>query len=392
LKNKLIDFYIEKELVIKKIAKISIIVLICILIGTAITLYFIRQDFRRWIDINILRKDITTSDVANIDLSTNKNNQIYCYGKNICILNDKNLKIYTSSGQEETNISVDINTALFDSNEKYLAIAEKNGQNICTIFDKTFLWKQQVDGEILQIAINQNGYVAVVTTDTTYKSIITLYDQNGKSVLKNYLSTSRVVDVSISKDNKFLAFADIDTSGALIQSNIKIISVDEALKKPEEAIIYTYNADSSKMIVNINYQEKNILACVFNDSVEVINQNANEKKFDIEKNDTFVSGDLNSHIAFITEESTGIFNSRSIVNILNTTNNQRTTYNIDEVVKEMYAYKNTIGINVGTEIYFINTNGMLNKKYTSKQEITNVILSDSLAIIVYKDKIEIIDL
>ncbi len=392
MKNKLIDFYIEKELIIKKIAKISIIVLICILIGTAITLYFIRQDFRRWIDINILRKDITTSDVANIDLSTNKNNQIYCYGKNICILNDKNLKIYTSSGQEETNISVDINTALFDSNEKYLAIAEKNGQNICTIFDKTFLWKQQVDGEILQIAINQNGYVAVVTTDTTYKSIITLYDQNGKSVLKNYLSTSRVVDVSISKDNKFLAFADIDTSGALIQSNIKIISVDEALKKPEEAIIYTYNADSSKMIVNINYQEKNILACVFNDSVEVINQNANEKKFDIEKNDTFVSGDLNSHIAFITEESTGIFNSRSIVNILNTTNNQRTTYNIDEVVKEMYANKNTIGINVGTEIYFINTNGMLNKKYTSKQEITNVILSDSLAIIVYKDKIEIIDL
>ncbi len=392
MKNKLIDFYIEKELIIKKIAKISIIVLICILIGTAITLYFIRQDFRRWIDINILRKDITTSDVANIDLSTNKNNQIYCYGKNICILNDKNLKIYTSSGQEATNISVDINTALFDSNEKYLAIAEKNGQNICTIFDKTFLWKQQVDGEILQIAINQNGYVAVVTTDTTYKSIITLYDQNGKSVLKNYLSTSRVVDVSISKDNKFLAFAEMDTSGALIQSNIKIISIDEALKKPEEAIIYTYNADSSKMIVNINYQEKNILACVFNDSVEVINQKINEKKFDIEKNDTFVSGDLNSNIAFIAEESTGIFNSKSIVNILNTSNNQKITYNIDEVVKEMYAYKDTIGINVGTEIYFINTNGMLNKKYTSKQEITNVILSDSLAIIIYKDKIEIIDL
>lgn len=392
MKNKLIDFYIEKELIIKKIAKISIIVLICILIGTAITLYFIRQDFRRWIDINILRKDITTSDVANIDLSTNKNNQIYCYGKNICILNDKNLKIYTSSGQEATNISVDINTALFDSNEKYLAIAEKNGQNICTIFDKTFLWKQQVDGEILQIAINQNGYVAVVTTDTTYKSIITLYDQNGKSVLKNYLSTSRVVDISISNDNKFLAFAEMDTSGALIQSNIKIISVDEALKKPEEAIIYTYNADSSKMIVNINYQEKNILACVFNDSVEVINQKINEKKFDIEKNDTFVSGDLNSNIAFIAEESTGIFNSKSIVNILNTSNNQKITYNIDEVVKEMYAYKDTIGINVGTEIYFINTNGMLNKKYTSKQEITNVILSDSLAIIIYKDKIEIIDL
>ena len=56
----------------------------------------------------------------------------------------------------------------------------------------------------------------------------------------------------------------------------------------------------------------------------------------------------------------------------------------------MYAYNNIIGVNVGAEIYFINTNGMLIKKYTSKQEIANVILSDELGVIIYKDKIEII--
>lgn len=386
------DFYIEKEFIIKKIAKISITVIAIIAIVSLIILYIKEQNFRRWVDINILRKDIKTSDVVSIDLSTNKNNQIYCYGKNICILNDKNLKVFNSSAQETTNISIDINTALFDSNGKYLAIAEKNGQNICTIFDKTFLWKQQVDGEILQISINQNGYVAIVTTDTTYKSIITLYDQNGKSVLKNYLSTSRVIDVSISNDNKYVAFAELDTSGALIQSNIKIISVEEALKKPEEAIIYTYNAESSKMIVNINYQDKGFLACVFDDSVEIINQKNHEKKFDIEKNYTFVSCDLNSHIAFIKEESSGMFDSKSTINILNTSNNQQNIYNIDEVVKEMYAHKNIIGINVGAEIYFVNTNGMLVKKYNSKQEITTVMMTDDIAIIIYKDKIEIIEL
>lgn len=386
------DFYIERELIIKKITKISVVVIAIIAIISLIIVYIKEQNFRRWVDINILRKDIKTSDVASIDLSTNKNNQIYCYGKNICILNDKNLKIYNSSGQETTNISIEVNTALFDSNGKYLAIAEKNGKNICTVFDKTFLWKQQVDGEILQISINQNGYVAVVTTDTTYKSIITLYDQNGKSVLKNYLSSSRVIDVSISNDNKYVAFAELDTSSAAIQSNIKVISVDEALKKPEDAIIYTYNAESSKMIVNINYQDKGVLACVFDNSVEIINQKNHEKKFDIEKNYTFVSCDLNSHIAFIKEESTGIFNSKSTVNILNTLNNQQNVYNIDEVIKEMYAYKDVIGINAGAEIYFVNTNGMLIKKYNSKQEITTVMMSDDLAIIIYKDKIEIIDL
>ena len=379
-------------MIIKKITKISIIILIGVFITTIVALYFVRQDYRRWVDINILRKDINTSDIASIDLDINKNNQIYCYGKNICILNDKNLKLFSSSGQEGTSIPVDINTALFDSNGKYLAIAEKNGHNLCTIFDKTFLWKQQVDGDILQVSINQNGYVTVVTTDTTYKSIITLYDQNGKSVLKNYLSSSRVVDVSISNDNKFVAFAELDTSGAIIQSNVKIISVDKALTNPEEAIIYTYNADSSKMIININYQDKGTLVCVFDNSVEKINGKIDENKLDIDKSITFVSCDLNSDIAFIKEENTGIFNTKSTINILNTFNNQNKVYNLDEVIKEMYAYKNIIGVNVGTEMYFINTNGMLVKKYTSRQEITNVILSDNLAIIIYKSKIEIIEL
>lgn len=392
MKNKLKDFYFEKENIIKKIIKISTLIILIIAMITLVIIYFNEQKFRRWVDINILRKDIKTSDVASIDLDINKNNQVYCYGSNICILNDKNLKVYNSSGQEITNISVDINSAIFDSNGKYLTIAEKNGQNICTIFDKTFLWKQHLDGEILQISINPNGYVAVVTTDTTYKSIITLFDQNGQIILRNYLSSSRVIDVTISHDNKYVAFSELDTSSALIQSLIKIISVDKALENSEEAIVYTYNSDSSKMIVNINYQDKGILVCVFENSVESIIQNNVEKKIDIEKDISFVSCDLNGDVVYIKEENTGIFNSKSYVNILNTSNNKNNIYNIDEVIKEMYTYKNIIGVNVGTEIYLINTNGMLIKKYVSKQEITNVLLSDNLAIIIYKDRIHIIEL
>ena len=38
----------------------------------------------------------------------------------------------------------------------------------------------------------------------------------------------------------------------------------------------------------------------------------------------------------------------------------------------------------------IGTNGILKKKYTSSQEITNVIMTNSLGIVIYKDRIEII--
>ena len=266
---------IQREISIRKIMIIIFLIILIIAIIIFVSKYIAEESFRKWVDVNILKKDIGTEDVVSIDLKTDKNNQIYCYSKYICILNDKNLKLYDSSGINVTDISIDINTALFASNGNYLAVAEKNGQEICVILDKTFMWKQKLDGEILQISMNRNGYVAIITTDTTYKSIITVYDFNGKQLLKNYLSTTRVVDVTISNDNKYVAFAELDSSGTLIQSNIKIMSIEEAQKDSEKAIIYTYEAETSKMIVNIEYQEKDILVCTYDDTVDIINQEQN---------------------------------------------------------------------------------------------------------------------
>ncbi len=146
------------------------------------------------------------------------------------------------------------------------------------------------------------------------------------------------------------------------------------------------------MIINIKYQEKNNLVCVYDDTIDVINKEDKQKILDIDDKVTFVSGDLKNSICYIKEEKNEIFASNSTLNIVNTQNNQTYTYSFEEIAKEMYAKDNVIGINIGTEIYFINTNGILIKKYISKQEITNVVLSNNIALVLYKDRIEIVSL
>lgn len=390
--NQKYEYQIQRELNIRKIVISIFIVIAIIAIIIVISLYISKEEFRNWVDINVLRKDITNEDVATIDLDTDKNNQIFCYDKYVCILNDKNLVMYNTLGENISEIGININTALFTATDKYLAIAEKSGQEFCLISDRTYLWRNQIDGEILQIHVNKNGYVALVTTDTTYRSIITLYDQNGNEVLKNYLSSTRAVDVSISNDNQYLAFAELDTSGTLIQSNVKVISVEKAKTNPDEAITYTYNAEISKMIIQLQYQDNNNLVCAYDDSIDIIKQENETTLITIDDATTFTSVNLNNNIAYIKEETTGVFDTNSTLTILNTSNNQQNVYNFDAVAKEMYAYGRTIGINIGTELYFVNTNGMLIKKYTSNQEITNVMFSNDTAIVIYKDRIEIIDL
>lgn len=386
------EYQIQREINIRKIIITGIVVIIILAVIVIFSLYIAEEGFRKWLDTNVLRKNISSESVATIDLNVDKNNQIVCYNKYIGILNEKNLKIYNLTGEAITDISVNINTAIFSTNDRYLAIAEKNGQELCVISDKTYLWSQKVDGEIQQIYINKNGYVILVTTDTTYKSIITVYDNSGKQLMRSFLASSRVTDVSISYDNKYVAYAEIDTSGTLIKSSVKIIFIEKAQSNSAESIIYTKEAETSKMILKIQYQENGELVCVYDDSINIVKDGYEQELIKKEDEATFVSGNLGNSIAYIKEEQRSAFNSSSTLNIVNTSSKQTYKYNFGEIAKEMYTTGNVIGINIGTEIYFIKTNGMLIKKYTSNQEITNVMITNNIAIIIYKDRIEVINL
>ena len=377
----------------KKIVIVSIIALIIIGLIVLISLYLSKKDVRDWVDIHLLGKSLTEQDIDYISLNTDKTNQIHVYGKYIAILNDKAITLYNSYGEKVTDLEVNINTALFDSATKYLVVAEKNGNEICLILDKTYLWSATTEGEILQIHVNQNGYVAVVTTDVTHKSILTLYNAEGKKLFTSYFSSTRIIDASISNDNKYVAIGELDSSGATIKSTIKVISIDNAQKTPDNAIIETYDTETESLIANVEYQSNGQIACIYSDYASVIKDNENKEIVKIENDKiTHISNNFKNHIVYIEEQSEGLFKVSSNICFVNTKNEQQIVYKMDEVAKEIYANENIIAVNAGTDLYFINTSGWLLKKYTASQEITNVKVSESLVAVIYKDKVEIISL
>ena len=107
---------------------------------------------------------------------------------------------------------------------------------------------------------------------------------------------------------------------------------------------------------------------------------------------TFQAVDLENSACYIEEKSSGLFTADSVVNIVNTENKESKQYTVNYVAKEIYTYGNIIALNLGTEIEFINTGGWLVKRYVSNQEITSIVVSDTIAGIIYRDKIEIINL
>lgn len=333
-------------------------------------------------------KEIKQGNTISIEFNGENNSNVCAFDKYIVVLENKTLKIYNNIGTEEKSIETDINEAIFKASGKYLAMADKDGESIYLLEGKELLWQNTVEGKISQIEVNENGYVGIVISDISYKNVVVIYDANGKSLFKTYIATNKVVDISISKNNQYLAIAEIDMSGVLIQSSIKIIDMEKARTDPTNAIINTHLAEVGKLITNIEYQNKERLLCSYSDTINIIQENQEQELIKLENTKiTFASIELKNNIITIEEKQNCEY-----VNITNIINNKIKNYNTEEIAKEIYTYQNVIALNLGTELHVINTNGWLMKKYISSQEINKVVISNKIVGIIFRDKIEIIDI
>ena len=385
----------EKTKTKKKINKKKIIIAISIsiiLLIVAITalIYYSSRDARKFLDKYLFRKNVTQEKLNSIDLNYDSNINILAFNKNICILAENKLMKYNSSGKLEEELELKINNPVYSVNNKYLAISEQDDSKLYLISGSQILWTKEIDGKISKINVNENGYVSVILTGTSYKSVIVIFDKNGNELFKRYLASTKAVDTSISSDNKYLAFAEVNTTGTTITSIVKIVSIEN----PEEPVIYAYTADSNKLIVNIEYDKDKII-CMYDDEIAII-KDSNSSSFislnEKGKNINFANINLNNFAYRAIEKNDGLFNTNTVLEIKNTENEKMSVYTVEGVAKDIYSYNDIIAVNLGQEIEFVNTSGWLLKRYISEQEVQNVVIGNGIAGIIYKDKVEIINL
>lgn len=378
---------------LRKVVVFVMILLILIAILVLIGIYFFNVEFRNWCDKNVLRKEILQADTKYIELDGDENTQVYAYDKYICVFRKKTLEFYNKVGSKVDQIELDINKAVFTSAGRYLAICEENGQKFYLICEKDKIFENEIEGNISHINVSRSGYVSVVISNINYKSIVDVYDRNGNEIFKTNLVTSRVADVSISQDSQYLAIAEVDLSGIIISSKIQIVSMELAQTNPKEAILYKYEAPTDKLIMNIEYQEQNRLICLYNDSIEVLQDKTSTPLTKLEEQKlAFITIELNNRIALLEEVSTGDYTADTKVRIVNPVTLKEKEYVSKDVAKSINTSENKISINFGTELHIISKNGILLKKYISEAEMNDIVMAEGIIGIVYKDKIQIINL
>lgn len=368
----------------KKLIVLIVIVVLTILLLIAGIVYEKNTSVRIFLDKYVFFKEKYENDLPKIAITSSSDINTYAYKGDVLILKNNLLTAYNSNGNKEYELDIEISEPIFETAGDYLCIGEKNGNKLYMISNKNINWQKKLEGTIEDITLNSNGYVSVATTGTIYKAVIETFDNAGELLFTDFLSSTYVIDMSLSPDNKKLAIAEANFSGIMIQSNIKEISIEKAKNGDTESIEYKQTNTNGDLIVNIKYLNKNELACIYDNHIEVIKDGTSTNISDFSKEETLFA-DLNNKIIKIIKQDSKIY-----LKVI--TNEEHTKeYEITEP-KEIVVSDEVTAINLGSEVLFYNNSGWLIKRYYASQEINKIVLSDSLAGIVYNDKIELVSL
>jgi len=342
-------------------------------------------------DKYLFRKDVAQDSLPYIDASADTYIALSSFDKYIVVINKSSVDGYTASSKKSFSLNIAVNNPIMNSNGRFFIIGELNGQTAYLISNENITWQKSFDGQITSIYVNKNGYSTIVLSQTSYKSVIIMVDPSGKEVFTTYLANTVALNTCISNDNKYLAIAEVDTDGASAKSSVKIVSVEKAKSDPTNSVVNTFSADPGNIIVQIEYNDKNKVACLYSDNISIVNGDQNNVVYTTNSNTSFLDVRLNNNILAAEDVSSGIFSSYTKLKIINM-DNKETDYNSESIAKSIYTNNDTIAMNFGTEVRFLNTSGWLIKKYSSKQEVQNILLFNNAAGIVYRNKIEIVSL
>lgn len=367
----------EKPKIDSKMNIIKVFIFFLIVFGIAFVSanYLINDDFRNIIDSQILKKEITENTSNIIEIDSDSSPHIYAYDKYIMVINKSILTLYNQDSSIASKIDMNITTPYVSTKGKYFVVGENGGNKLYLISGTEVKWEKDIEGEIYRVSVNKNGYVSVLLKNSTYKSIVIVYDSEGTELFRTFLAKSYAICSEISENNKYLAIGQIDYSGTIVKSLVKLISIDLVNDNSQDSIIYTYESESSKILNNIKFNTKNELICMFDSYIQKITELSDEKIYDIKENDIFVDINLENNIIIIEKENSGLFSYTYQVNIKNTVGKSDNLYILEnEIPKRLIVNDNLICINLVNEVRVVNENGWLVKRYITNNEIQDIVV------------------
>ena len=127
----------------------------------------------------------------------------------LLVCSGSKISLFSQSGSAYIEEYVTMDNPTISADGSYAVVYDLGGTALYGIAGKRISYTQTVSGTIMGARINSNGYLTLITKETGYKGVVTVYDTSFKASVQVSISSAYVMDALVSDNGKTLAVITI---------------------------------------------------------------------------------------------------------------------------------------------------------------------------------------
>ena len=204
----------------------------------------------------------------NISFEADSKSSFRYIDKGILHCTKDGLKLLDFNGNALWNSTFTMLAPSMTGEGNFTAVTDVLGRNIKVYGVDGELYSIQVSGSIIRASLNNNGYLAVITTNNPdYR--VQIFNNEGTEVIKREEKSAGVypVDVDISDDNKTFAVGYADTNDINLIGKVLLFYTFKEDGKDFSDSMYAAVQRNDELISNVYFMNENKLICVSDKSI-----------------------------------------------------------------------------------------------------------------------------
>ena len=153
--------------------------------------------------------------------------QLFVLDNQLIVANSKGVMCYDDEGEYTWECPVKTASPFMEFAEESIILADTKNSEIYRIEEGKVKKTISEGHEVAGIAVNQNGYVAVVTKEPGYKSVVKVYNKSGKCVYQWSSGSIYVTAVALSQNDKYMVVAGIDPTAKDMNTSLKFFDLSK---------------------------------------------------------------------------------------------------------------------------------------------------------------------
>lgn len=287
-------------------------------------------------------------------------------------------KLIDSTGDEKWAHSSMYTNPILTSKGEYIAVwNDKTAGNIDVFNQKGHSYQIQINNTILDVSINKNGYLAVLSKENDDKGYtLNVFDEKGSSIMTRVADDANLfpVSVAINDDNRVLAVSEIDTNNIAAGSSITLSYVNSKDNVNGETI-FSGTPYTNEIIPKIEFSGSNLIT-YSKDKIHVllVANDTTKEVSTIEFTNEILFTTIVDNKYIVVNIGSGLANSSEIANSVlfySFNGNKVSSTKLDSKISNMTPAKNSVIITSGRKITKLNSNGNTSFEYIHNHDLQN---------------------